>query len=301
MANQIKADLISPRRILRREKAEAGPKKPVAIPYTLISWLVPFGLILVWELLVRTNVIKPRVLPAPSTVFATGWSLIISGVLPSNLLVSLGRAGAGFVIGGSIALALGFMVGLSQLAEALVDRSLQMIRTIPFLALMPLVIVWFGIGETGKIFLVALAVTFPIYVNTVLGIRQVDPRLQELGRNYGLSRSELIWKIVLPGALPSILVGLRYALGISWLALVVAETVGASSGLGFMAMDAREFLRTDVIVLSIIIYALLGIIVDVVIRWLERRLLVWHPSYAKKSVYSKAETGSRVRPFALPT
>lgn len=284
MANQIKADLISPRRLLKREKTPTGPKKPVAIPYTLISWLVPFGLILVWELLVRTNVIKPRVLPAPSTVFSTAWSLIVSGVLPSNLLVSLGRAGLGFVIGGSIALALGFTVGLSRLAEALVDRSLQMIRTIPFLALMPLVIVWFGIGETGKIFLVALAVTFPIYVNTVLGIRQVDPRLQELGRNYGLSRSELIWKIVLPGALPSILVGLRYALGISWLALVVAETVGASSGLGFMAMDAREFLRTDVIVLSIIIYALLGIIVDVIIRWLERRLLVWHPSYAKRSV-----------------
>lgn len=283
MANQIKADLINPGRVLKKERGQPGPKKPVAIPYTLISWLVPLGLILVWELLVRTNVIKPRVLPAPSTVFTTAWQLISNGVLPSNLLVSLGRAGLGFVIGGSIALTLGFTVGLSRLAEALVDRSLQMIRTIPFLALMPLVIVWFGIGETGKIFLVALAVTFPIYVNTVLGIRQVDPKLLELGRNYGLSRGELITKIVLPGALPSILVGLRYALGISWLALVVAETVGASSGLGFMAMDAREFLRTDVIVLSIIIYALLGILVDVIIRWLERRLLVWHPSYAKKT------------------
>ena len=136
----------------------------------------------------------------------------------------------------------------------------------------------------STIFLVAIGVAFPIYLNTFHGIRMVDRGLIEMGRIYGLSPLALYTRVILPGALPSILVGLRYALGISWLALVVAETVGASSGLGFMAMDAREFLRTDVIVLSIIIYALLGIFVDVIIRWLERRLLVWHPSYAKRSV-----------------
>jgi len=288
MAKQLKADLTSSRRNIDRETTPGRVIKrsarKVAIPYNLISWSVPVAIFLVWELLVRVGAIAPRILPAPSTVFSTAWQLTISGVLPNNLWVSLGRAATGFVIGGLIALTLGFTVGISRLAGALLDRSIQMIRTVPFLALTPLVIVWFGIGELGKIFLVALGVSFPIYINTVLGIRQVDPRLLELGRNYGLNQLQLIWQIILPGALPSILVGIRYALGIAWLALVVAETVGASAGIGFMAMDAREFLRTDVIVLAIVIYAFLGILVDVVIRWLERRLLVWHPNYTKQSL-----------------
>jgi sulfonate transport system permease protein len=286
MANQLKANLRNNRLLsqtVTRSGAGQSGRSGFVLPYNLISWLVPLAVLGTWELLVRTGVILPRILPAPSTVIATGWQLILNGVLPKNLWVSLGRAATGFVIGSVIALALGFTVGLSRLAEALIDRTIQMIRTIPFLSILPLVIVWFGIGESGKIFLVALGVTFPIYINTVLGIRQVEPRLLELGRNYGLNKQQLVWQVILPGALPSILVGFRYALGIAWLALVVAETIGASAGIGFMAMDAREFLRTDVIVLAIVIYASLGIVVDVIIRFLERRLLVWHPNYAKRS------------------
>jgi len=264
----------------RRSAAQAQWRRPV--PYTLISWIAPLALLLLWEALVRTGVIPPRVLPAPSKVLGTAWELIRSGDLPRHLLVSMRRALIGFSIGASVGLALGFVVGLSRLAEAVIDRPIQMIRTVPFLALIPLVIVWFGIGEEAKIFLVALGVTFPIYINTVLGIRQVDPKFIELGRNYGVSQRQLIQQVVLPGALPSILVGLRYGLGISWLALVVAETVGATAGIGFLAMDAREFLRTDVIVVTIIVYALLGVLVDVFIRWLERRLLVWHPNYTAR-------------------
>jgi sulfonate transport system permease protein len=282
MAQELKSKRLTDvpyRRPVAKAAVQPRPKEKFTPPYKLISWLVPLGLVLLWELAVRVGVISARILPAPSTVFNTAWQLTITGVLPKNLWASLGRAAGGFVIGSTIALALGFAVGLSRLLEALFDRSIQMIRTIPFLALMPLVIVWFGIGEGGKIFLVALGVSFPIYINTVLGIRQVDSKLLELGRNYELNRRELIQKIVLPGALPSILVGFRYALGIAWLALVVAETIGANAGIGFMAMDAREFLRTDVIVLAIIIYAALGIGVDVLIRWLERKLLVWHPNY----------------------
>ena len=157
-----------------------------------------------------------------------------------------------------------------------------MIRAIPFLAALPLVIVWFGVGEEENIFLVALGVSFPIYINTTLGIRQVDPKLIELAHAQNLSIWEMIRRIVLPGALPSILTGIRYALGIAWLALVVAETVGAQSGLGFLAMDAREFLRTDVIVLTIVIYALIGVVADILARVLERRLLAWHPNYGPK-------------------
>ena len=170
-------------------------------------------------------------------------------------------------------------LSFSDPAEAAIDRSVQMIRAIPFLAALPLVIVWLGVGEAEKIFLVALGVTFPIYINTTLGIRQVDPKLLELGRVQGLSTLELIRRIILPGALPSILTGVRYALATAWLALVVAETIGAQSGIGFLAMDAREFLRTDVIVLTIVIYALIGVAADGIARFLERRLLAWHPNY----------------------
>jgi sulfonate transport system permease protein len=248
----------------------------------LLSWLAPVALVIVWEFAAKAGWISPQILPAPSKVAHTAIKLVTTGTLLDDLRVSLLRAIAGFAIGGSIGFALGVLVGFSRIAEAAIDRSVQMIRAIPFLALLPLVIVWLGVGEAEKIFLVALGVTFPIYINTTLGIRQVDPKLIELGRIQGLGSLELIRRIVLPGALPSILTGVRYALATAWLALVVAETIGAQSGIGFLAMDAREFLRTDVIVLTIAIYALIGVAADSIARLLERRLLAWHPNYGAR-------------------
>jgi len=245
----------------------------------LLSWLAPVVLVVVWEWLAQAGWLSPQVLPAPSKVMRTAFKLATSGTLLNDLGVSLLRASAGFVIGTAVGATLGIFVGFSRIAEAAIDRSVQMIRAVPFLAVLPLVIVWLGVGETQKIFLVALGVTFPIYINTVLGIRQVDPKLLELGRVQGLSSIELIRRIILPGALPSILTGVRYALATAWLALVVAETIGAQSGIGFLAMDAREFLRTDVIVLTIVVYALIGVAADGIARFLERRLLAWHPNY----------------------
>ncbi|WP_018317178.1 ABC transporter permease subunit [Bradyrhizobium sp. WSM2793] len=245
----------------------------------LLSWLAPVVLVAIWEWLAQAGWLSPHVLPAPSKVIRTAFKLATTGTLLNDLGVSLLRAAAGFVIGAAVGGGLGILVGFSRIAEALIDRSVQMIRAIPFLAALPLVIVWLGVGETQKIFLVALGVTFPIYINTVLGIRQVDPKLLELGRVQGLSSIQLIRRIILPGALPSILTGVRYALATAWLALVVAETIGAQSGIGFLAMDAREFLRTDVIVLTIVIYALIGVAADGIARFLERRLLAWHPNY----------------------
>ncbi|MGY4573249.1 sulfonate transport system permease protein [Bradyrhizobium sp. USDA 3256] len=245
----------------------------------LLSWLAPVVLLIVWELLAQAGWLSPQVLPAPSKVVRTAFKLATSGSLLNDLGVSLLRATAGFAIGGSVGFALGILVGFSRIAEAAIDRSIQMIRAIPFLAALPLVIVWLGVGEAQKIFLVALGVAFPIYINTTLGIRQVDPKLLELGRVQGLGTLELIRRVILPGALPSILTGVRYALATAWLALVVAETIGAQSGIGFLAMDAREFLRTDVIVLTIAIYALIGVAADGIARALERRLLAWHPNY----------------------
>ncbi len=160
-------------------------------------------------------------------------------------------------------------------------HTLQMVRNIPHLALIPLVILWFGIDEEAKIFLVALGVFFPIYINTQHGIRSVDPQLVEMGKTYGMSASTLFWRVILPGALPSIFVGLRFALGIMWLTLIVAETISASSGIGYMAMQAREFLLVDVVVLSILIYALLGKLADSVARLLEHWCLAWHPAFQR--------------------
>lgn len=244
-----------------------------------LSWIAPFILLVSWEWLAQAGWLSPQVLPAPSKVAKTAFKLAVSGTLVNDLGVSMLRAITGFAIGGGIGFALGTLVGFSRIAEAFIDRSVQMIRAIPFLALLPLVIVWFGVGEGQKIFLVSLGVAFPIYINTTLGIRQVDPKLLELGRVQGLNTWQLIRRIILPGALPSILTGIRYSLATAWLALVVAETIGAQSGLGFLAMDAREFLRTDVIVLTIVIYALIGVAADSIAKLLERRLLAWHPNY----------------------
>jgi sulfonate transport system permease protein len=245
----------------------------------LLSWLAPAVLLVVWEVFAQAGWLSPQVLPAPTKVIRTAFKLATTGSLLNDLSVSLARATAGFAIGGTVGFVLGTLVGFSRVAEAAIDRSVQMIRAIPFLAVLPLVIVWLGVGEAEKIFLVALGVTFPIYINTTLGIRQVDPKLIELGRVQGLGTIELIRRIILPGALPSILTGVRYALATAWLALVVAETIGAQSGIGFLAMDAREFLRTDVVVLTIVIYALIGVAADSIARFLERRLLAWHPNY----------------------
>jgi sulfonate transport system permease protein len=247
--------------------------------FLIISWIAPILLLVSWECLAQAGWLSPQVLPAPSKVARTAFKLLLSGSLLNDLGASMLRAAAGFAIGGAIGFVLGTLVGFSRIAEALIDRSVQMIRAIPFLAMVPLVIVWFGVGEAEKVFLVSLGVSFPIYINTTLGIRQVDPKLLELGRVQGLGTWQTIRRIVLPGALPSILTGVRYSLATAWLALVVAETIGAQSGLGFLAMDAREFLRTDVIVLTIVIYALIGVAADSMARLLERQLLAWHPNY----------------------
>lgn len=244
-----------------------------------LGWALPAAIVVAWELAARAGVIAPNVLSAPTAVVEAFWRLLISGELIRNIGVSAARAVAGFVIGGSIGFALGFANGVSAFSRGLTDTTLQMIRNIPHLALIPLVILWFGIDEEAKLFLVALGVFFPIYVNTLLGIQSVNPQLIEMGRIYGMSRLQLFVRVILPGALPAIFVGLRYALGIMWLTLIVAETISASSGLGYMAMQAREFLLIDVVVLSILIYALLGKLADSFARLLERLSLQWHPAF----------------------
>jgi sulfonate transport system permease protein len=241
-----------------------------------LAWLLPLLVLALWELFVDLRLLPVRILPAPSSVLAAFARLTSSGELGTHLRVSFQRAALGFVIGGGVGLALGFANGLSRVSEVLLDSPMQMLRNVPHLALLPIVILWFGIGEESKVFLVALGAVFPIYVNTFHGIRAIDPGLLELARVYQVPRRKVLTDIVLPGALPSVLLGVRYALGITWLTLIVAETIAARSGIGFMAMNAREFLETEVVVLSILLYALFGKAADSIARLLERTFLQWH-------------------------
>ncbi len=257
------------------------PSVRVHVPRALVPWLVPVALLLLWELLTSSGLVPARKLPPPHAVLLAGWTLLRSGELPQDVLVSATRAAVGFVIGGSLGFAFGLAAGISRLAEDMVDGALQMLRMVPHLALIPLVIVWFGIGESAKVFLVAVGVFFPIYYNTYHGIRTIDSGLLEMARIQGLRGWSLFREVILPGALPSILVGVRYALGIMWLTLIVAETIAGNSGIGFMTMNAREFMQTDVVVLGILLYAVLGKLIDSFARWIEREALSWHPSFSR--------------------
>ncbi|PTQ07508.1 ABC transporter permease [Sphingomonas oleivorans] len=241
-------------------------------------WLSPVLLLLLWELGSRIGLIPERTLAAPSAVLGTLMSMTLSGELPSNLLISFGRATLGLAIGASAGLVLGLMAGLSRPGEAVIDPLMQIKRTIPVVALSPLFIVWFGIGETPKIALIAFATLFPIYLNLYNGIRSVDVRLVDAARSFGLTRAQLILHVILPGALPSLFVGLRYSLSLSVLLLVIAEQINASAGLGYLVNNARDFMRTDIIVLCLMVYALLGLAADYLVRLLERRALAWRPN-----------------------
>ncbi len=245
----------------------------------ITGWVLPIFLMIIWDVASENGWLSSQILPSPREIVQAAIDLGISGELAKNIIASSERAGWGLLIGGSIGFFLGLVNGLSRTADRFLDTTVQMIRNVPHLALIPLVIIWFGIGEEGKVFLVTLGVFFPIYANTYHGIKTADPQLLEMGRVYGLNHWQLFSQIIFPGALPSILVGLRYSLGLMWLTLIVAETIATTSGIGQMAMNAREFMQTDVVVLAILIYALLGKLADMGVHFLEVRLLQWHSGF----------------------
>ncbi len=249
----------------------------------IAPWIVPALILAAWEASARAGWLAARVLPEPLAVADAAWRLWRSGEILADVKVSAWRALSGFAIGGGAGFILGLATGLAKPIEAALDSSVQMIRNIPALALIPLVILWFGIEEEAKLFLVALGVFFPIYVNTFHGIRSVDANLVEMAKSYDVRGLALYRDVILPGALPTILLGVRFALGLMWTMLIVAETISAQSGIGYMTMNAREFMQTDVVVLGILLYAVLGKLADVLARWLERQLLPWHPAFAAAS------------------
>jgi len=245
----------------------------------IIPWIPPLLVIAMWQLASNEGWILNRVLPAPDAVLKASIDLATSGEFWTHLQISTWRALAGFLVGGGVGFILGLLTGSFKSMEVLFDTTLQMIRNIPPLALIPLVILWFGIDEVAKLFLVAFGVFFPVYLNTYHGIKNVDPKLIEMARSYGLRGFQLYRNVILPGALPSILVGVRFSLGLMWILLIVAETISAQAGIGYMTMNAREFLQTDIVLVGILTYALLGKLADVFAKTCEKYCLRWHAAY----------------------
>jgi sulfonate transport system permease protein len=272
----------------RREVAQLVPHLEPIVPASsrrarVPRWLRrttgPFLLLVLWQLLSSTGVLTADVLASPGRIAQVAGDLIADGSLTSAMTTSLQRVAGGLVLGALIGTGLALVSGLFRVGEDIVDAPVQMLRTVPFVGLIPLFIIWFGIGETPKIAIITLGVTFPLYLNVYAGIRGVDAQLIEAGESLGLSRWGLVRHVILPGALPGAMTGLRYSLGIAWLALVFAEQVNADSGIGFLMVQARDFLRTDVIVVCLIVYAFLGLLADFIVRSLERLLLQWRPTF----------------------
>ena len=240
----------------------------------------PLALVAIWAIVTSAGLVDPSILPSPRGLAHGFHQLWAEQNLPGQIGVSLTRAAAGGTVGILIGLSLGIVAGLSKLGEELFDASLQMLRTVPFLALVPLFIVWFGIGETPKLILIALATLFPMYLNTYAGVRNVDRKVIEASRSFGLSRVRLVREVVLPLALPQIFTGLRFALGVSVLVLIAAEQINASAGLGFLLNGAQLYQQVDVILICIGIYAVLGLGADILVRALERVFLPWRAGVA---------------------
>jgi sulfonate transport system permease protein len=258
---------------LHAERAPGGRRWRALLPGP--RWISPVAILVVWQLLSATGVLPEKTLESPLGILRTAGDLIDDGQLPDAILTSLRRALAGFVLGAAVALLAGTVAGLNRAGNALIDPPMQMLRTVPLFGLIPLFILWFGIGETPKILLVALGVVIPLYLNLIGALRGIDPELYEVGDSLRLTRWERLRHIVAPGALPGTLVGLRQSLGVAWLALIVAEQVNADAGIGYMINNARDFLRTDIVVVGLVAYAALGLITDAIVRALERRTLRW--------------------------
>jgi sulfonate transport system permease protein len=249
------------------------------VPRSVRRIVGPLAVIILWQVVCSAGVFTSYEVASPIAVFDAGRELAVQGVLLPNLLISLRRVLEGLGLGVGIGLTLAVLSGLFRAGEDLLDPVVQAARAVPILGLVPLAIIWFGVGEMPKIFLIALGSTFAIYINTFAGIRSVDQKLVEAGETFGLTRWGLVRRVILPGALPNFLVGLRLALVGSWLIVIVAEEINAQSGIGYLIMQAQTTDRTDIMMMGLAIYAILGLLADALVRLLERRLLSWRRGF----------------------
>ena len=266
--------LVAPRPQLAR------PRRPsVSITLRVAG---PIALLVAWWAASASGALNPAVLASPQQVASAAWQLWRSGQLQSAVGVSVLRAATGLLFGVSAGLVLGVITGFSRLGEELLDSPLQLLRALPFLSLVPLFMVWFGIGEEARVILIAVATSFPMYVSTAGGVRAVDPKLVEAMRTFGLSRWALVREVVLPAAMPSLLSGLRLSMTLSVIALIAAEEINTTNGIGFLMAQAQTYSRTDILTVCVLLYGLLGLCVDLIVRGAERLLMPWRPAGARR-------------------
>ncbi|MFI8435406.1 ABC transporter permease [Streptomyces sp. NPDC079020] len=267
MSDTATASLVTPRPQVRRPRSR--------VHSLTVRALGPVALLALWWTASATGVLTADVLASPAEVVRAVGELWGNGQLPDALTTSLTRSGLGLLIGLAAGLTLGITTGFTRLGDELLDSSLQTLRTIPFLSLVPLFMVWFGINETAKILLIAVATTFPMYVSASSGVRDTDPKLIEAMRSFGMSRLGIVREVVLPGALPSLLAGLRLSMTLSVIALIAAEEINATEGIGYLMSQAQSYARTDILAVCILVYGLLGLSADIAVRLLERVLMPW--------------------------
>ncbi|QJT01709.1 ABC transporter permease [Streptomyces asoensis] len=259
-------------RVRRRQRRRGlAPGKP----WPASRLVGPLLLIALWAAASAAGQLDTGAIPAPWTVLRTGVNLWTDGTLTTDVLTSLERAAYGFAIGLTAGVTLALASGLTRSGEALIDGTVQLNRAIPTLGLIPLFILWLGIGETFKIAIIAIVVYIPIYLNTHAALSGIDHRFVELAEVQGLSKVEFIRQIVIPGALPGFFVGLRLGVTGSWLGLVVLEQINATSGLGYMMFQAQNYGQSDVILVGLLIYGVFGLLSDTAVRLIERRVLSW--------------------------
>jgi sulfonate transport system permease protein len=239
----------------------------------------PALLLICWQVVTGAGLVSSRSLSSPASVVRAANELWTTGELQRNLAASLYRVGWGLVAGVAVGLVIAVIAGFFRLGEDILDSSMNVLRTVPVVALLPLIIVWMGIGEPAKIFLIAVGTAFPVYINTFSAIRGIDVKLVEAGRAFGLGRLGLIRRVIVPGAFPGFLVGLRWSWGVSWLLLIFAEQVNASRGIGYLMTQAQSWNRTDMIIMGVVVYGLLGLLGDGLVRLLEATLLSWRRGF----------------------
>ncbi|MBJ3789376.1 ABC transporter permease, partial [Bacillus sp. OA1] len=261
------------------EKNNVKKMRKLNVKVLVRAITIPVIILIIWQLAGVFGLVSKTVLPTPLDIFLAFQELIKTGELFGHLSISVFRAAAGFFIGGGLGIILGTIVGFSTRSEQYLDPSVQMLRTVPHLAVAPLFVLWFGFGETSKVLLIADGAFFPLYVNAFLGIRGVDSKLFDVARVLEFSKRKLITKLILPSALPNLLLGARLSLGVAWVSLVVAELMGSTEGIGYMIMDARQFSNTDIVFVGIIIFAFVGKFSDSLVRLLEVKFLRWRDNF----------------------
>lgn len=270
--------------VLNQAKPAAGGLRwPLRVLQRLLrmDWrgaIVPVGALVLLEIFVRMGWINRYVLPPPSDLYDT-FITLMKGPLWVHIAASSARVLTGFCIGALLAIVVGAIVGLMYSVERYLEPSFQALRAVPSLAWVPLLMIWFGIGETSKIVLVAKSAFFPVYLNLVAGIRNVDRKLVEVGEVYRQPLSVLVWRIFIPASLPHLFTGLRYGMSLAWLSVVAAELLAASEGIGYMLSDGREVSRADLVLIAIIVLAVLGKICDSILKRFEDHFLSWRDSY----------------------